>query len=316
MPLRLEEAWTVPPEVNTLVVTRPLGLSEWDAFSIDQFVMRGGRVLFLIDGTTIPEEGPLIAFPAATGVDSLLEHYGVSVNGDLVVDRQCGSATFSTGFFRYTTPYVLWPLVGRAGFSDESPVTNRLERAVFPWVSSIDTLGSGGGQVEAEVLVRSSEQSWTETQQLDLNPQRDFTPRTWVGPRNLAVILTGRFESYFAGREAPVSDDVGPEWEARLDSSPETQIMVISSSRFIQSDYLSQYPENGVLFLNAVDWLTLGESLIGIRSRVVTARPLGEISEGTKSTVRFVSTFGIPILLIIWGLVRRYTRSVRSRTLA
>jgi ABC-type uncharacterized transport system involved in gliding motility auxiliary subunit len=89
-------------------------------------------------------------------------------------------------------------------------------------------------------------------------------------------------------------------------------MIVISSSRFIQSDYLSQYPENGVLFLNAVDWLTLGESLIGIRSRVVTARPLKEMNEHTKSTVRFAATFGIPILLIVVGLVRRHMRSARG----
>jgi ABC-2 type transport system permease protein len=313
MPLTIEDGWTVPPEVNTLIVARPFELGEWDAFAIDQFVMGGGRVLFLVDGTTIPEEGPLVAVPARTGIDSLLAHYGIRVNPDLVVDRQCGSATFSTGFFRYTVPYVLWPMVGKAGFSDASPVTNRLERAIFPWVSSIDIIGDTGGSRQAEVLVRSSQQSWSETRQMDLNPQRNFAPTTSVGERNLAVLVSGTFQSFFAGREAPVTEPAGTAWTGtRLDSSPETQMIVISSSRFIQSDYLSQYPENGVLFLNAVDWLTLGESLIGIRSRVVTARPLKEMNEHTKSTVRFAATFGIPILLIVVGLVRRHMRSARG----
>jgi ABC-2 type transport system permease protein len=316
VPLTMEDGWTVPPEINTLIVARPLGLGAWDAFAIDQFVMRGGRVLFLIDGTTIPEEGPLVAVPAKTGVDSLLAAYGVRVNPDLVVDRQCGSATFSTGFFRYTVPYVLWPMVGKSGFDQESPVTNRLERAIFPWVSSIDTLAQTGGSHRTEVLVRSSQESWSETRQMDLNPQRNFTPTTPVGPRNLAVLISGSFQSLFAGREPPVSQAVGTAWEGqKLDSSPETQMIVISSSRFIQSDYMSQYPENGVLFLNAVDWLTLGESLIGIRSRVVTARPLEEISERAKSSIRFGATFGIPILLIVVGLVRRYMRTARRGTL-
>jgi gliding-associated putative ABC transporter substrate-binding component GldG len=303
----------VPPEVNTLVVTRPLGLGDWEVFAIDQFLMRGGRLLFLVDGTTIPDEGPLVAVPARTGVDSLLAHYGLRVNSDLVFDRQCGNATFSTGFFRYTVPYMLWPMVTRTGFSDDSPVTNQLERVVLPWVSSIDFAKDPDTFGEIEVLARSSEQSWTENERLDLNPQRDFRPTTALGPRNLAVLIGGSFTSYLSGLPAPSAGDTSAPWTGeRLDTSPETRIMVIGSSRFVQSDYLSQYPENGTFFLNAVDWLTLGESLIGIRSRVVTARPLDEISEGAKSSVRFASTFAIPILLIAWGLVRRYTRSARK----
>ena len=65
--------------------------------------------------------------------------------------------------------------------------------------------------------------------------------------------------------------------------------------------------------MNVVDWLTLGESLIGIRSRTVTSRPLKEIGEGAKATIRFLCTFGIPIILIIWGLLRRYARRPRRQ---
>jgi ABC-type uncharacterized transport system involved in gliding motility auxiliary subunit len=132
----------------------------------------------------------------------------------------------------------------------------------------------------------------------------------------MAVLLGGSFQSYFSGMPAPEPGDTVEPWVGtKLDASPETRIIVIGSSRFIQSDYLSQYPENGTFFLNAVDWLTLGESLIGIRSRVVTARPLKEIGEGAKSSVRFASTFGIPIILIVWGLVRRYMRTSRRGSL-
>ena len=250
--------------------------------------------------------------PAATGLDSLLAHYGVRVNPDIVVDRQCGSATFSTGFFRYTLPYVLWPMVNKQGFSQTSPITDRLERAIFPWVSSIDVIGDPEALQVTETLVKSSQQSWTETERLDLNPQRNFTPTSPVGPRDLAVLMGGSFRSYFSERGAPLAGDTVEAWEGTLlDQSPETQIIVVGNSRFIQSDYLSQYPENSTFFLNVVDWLTLGESLIGIRSRVVTARPLEEISESGKSTVRFAATFGIPIVLIVWGLIRRYVRSAR-----
>jgi ABC-type uncharacterized transport system involved in gliding motility auxiliary subunit len=99
----------------------------------------------------------------------------------------------------------------------------------------------------------------------------------------------------------------------KLDTSPEIQIILVGNSRFPANDFLGQYPENRTFFLNAVDWLTLGDSLIGIRSRGVTTRPLKQIGERSKATIRFASTFGIPIVLIIWGLFLRYRRSSRRR---
>jgi ABC-2 type transport system permease protein len=303
----------VPDDINTLIVAGPAQLGDWDRFAIDQFVMRGGRVLFLVDRLTIPE-GTLLATKTDTGVDSLLEHYGAMVKPDLVVDRSAGSATFSAGFFRYTVPYPLWPMIVEGGFSKESPITNRLERAVLPWTSSIEITAEGDEAPEVVVLAKSSPESWTEERQFDLNPQRKFAPATQVGPRDLAVLLDGTFTSFFAGRPAPEAAENGEPWNGvKLDKSPETQIILIGNSRFIGSNFLAQYPENRTFFLNAVDWLTLGDSLIGIRSRGVTTRPLKQIGDSAKASIRFASTFGIPILLIIWGLARRYVRSSRRR---
>ncbi|MFH1314452.1 MAG: GldG family protein [Candidatus Eisenbacteria bacterium] len=302
----------VPDDINTLIVAGAVQLGAWDRFAIDQFVMRGGRVFFLVDKMTVPE-GTLTATPVETGLDSLLAHYGLVLRPDLVIDRSAGSATFSAGFFRYTLPYPLWPMIVRSGFSEESPITNQLERAVLPWTSSIEITAVGDGAPEAVVLARSSPESWTEERQFDLNPQRNFMPLTEVAPRNLAVLLRGRFSSFFAGRPVPTAG-TGEPWDGiRLDTSPETQIILVGNSRFVANDFLGQYPENRTFFLNAVDWLTLGDSLIGIRSRGVTTRPLKQIGERSKATIRFASTFGIPTVLIIWGLIRRYFRSSRRR---
>ncbi len=52
----------------------------------------------------------------------------------------------------------------------------------------------------------------------------------------------------------------------------------------------------------------MGNDLIGIRSRGVTDRPLREISAGAKSAVKFANIFAIPILVIVYGLIRVYAR--------
>jgi ABC-type uncharacterized transport system involved in gliding motility auxiliary subunit len=100
---------------------------------------------------------------------------------------------------------------------------------------------------------------------------------------------------------------------ARVDAGPETQMIVVGNSRFVQDGFLGQYPENRILFLNSMDWLTYGGDLIGIRSRAVTARPLKEIGEKSKATVRVASTLGVPVLVIGYGLARRHLRARRRK---
>ncbi|MFZ1948332.1 MAG: GldG family protein [bacterium] len=304
----------VPPTISTLVVAGPEKVGPWDRYAIDQFVMRGGRVLFMINKIGI-REGTLEAVGVDSGLDSLVAHYGAEVRSDLVVDRSCGTASFSAGYFSFSVPYPLWPLVGEAGFDETSPVTNELERAVFPWTSSIG-LGVVEG-VDAVVLARSSQQSWPETRSFNLDPQRTMRPAREEdkAPQNLAVLLRGSFPSYFRTRPVPAADtaSAAAAGQPKIDRSPETQIIVVGNARFVETPFLGQYPENATFFLNAVDWLTLGESLIGIRSRAVISRPLKEIGESAKSTVRLVSTLGVPLAVVAFGLARRYVRSSRRK---
>ncbi len=315
--ISVSDGGLVPEDVNTLVVAGPREASEWEAYAIDQFVMRGGCVLFLVDEMDILE-GQLAAVRVETGMDSLLATYGVEVRPDLVVDLSAATATFVSGFVRFSLPYPLWPMVLKDNLDDVSPITNQLERVVFTWTSSIALREPAGGPVEVTVLAKSSEQSWSEERRLNLDPQQRFMPMTDTGPRNLAVLLKGSFQSHFAGRDIPpvIADDgsvkeaQAPEHE-RVERSPETQIVVVGNSRFVEQGYLSQYPDNRTFILNVIDWLTLGESLIGIRSRTVTSRPIREIGEGARGAVRFTATFGVPIAVVIWGLMRRRFRKRR-----
>lgn len=307
----------IPARISTLVVAGPEKVGPWDRYAIDQFLMRGGRVLFMINRIGM-KEGTLEAVRVDSGLDSLVAHYGAEVRSDLVVDRSCGTATFSAGYFSFSVAYPLWPMVSAAGFDKTSPVSNELERAVFPWTSSIG-LGVVEG-VEAVVLAKSSQQSWSEARSLNLDPQRSMKPAREEdkAPQNLAVLLHGSFPSYFQTRPVPAADSAqalarGAAAQPRIDRSPETQIIVVGDARFVETQFLGQYPENATFFLNAVDWLTLGESLIGIRSRAVISRPLKEIGESAKSTIRLVSTLGVPLVVIAFGLGRRYVRSSRRK---
>jgi len=98
-----------------------------------------------------------------------------------------------------------------------------------------------------------------------------------------------------------------------IKESPESQIVVIGNSRFISNNFLTQFKDNQVFLLNIVDWLTLGEQLIGIRSRGATDRPLKEIKEYEKTLIKSLNMFGVPLLLILFGMLRFYLRRRKKR---
>jgi len=211
-PVEIVPGASVPADVNTLVIVGSTGLSDWDRFAIDQFLMKGGQVFFLLNRVDV-QEGSLAAVPAETGLETLLAHYGAMLNPDMVVDVSCGNATFSTGYMRYTLPYPLWPKVVRTGFDQDSPITNQLEQAVFPWTSSIDVTRGEDAFTEKVVLAKSTERAWSEIGQFDLNPQRQFIPASTPGERNLALLLGGSFDSYFSGKAIPVHEDTAGIWQ-------------------------------------------------------------------------------------------------------
>jgi ABC-2 type transport system permease protein len=298
----------ISQNVGTLIIAAPESLSAPDLFAVDQFVMRGGKLMVLLNAVDIAK-GSLEVTPLASGLDSLLAHYGIAVRPDLIVDPACGTATFSAGYINFTLPYPYWPMVVSTGFDKTSPISDRLERAVFPWTSSIDVRGARSEGREVTALARSSAKSWVVDRQFDLNPQQEFKPVGEKGPQNVAVLVRGKFTSYFAGKAIPAAGaESEPRAAEKIDESPETQIIVIGDSRFLDDGFLSQYPDNRVFFMNAIDWLALGESLIGIRSRALAVRPLKEIGEKAKTGIRLASTLGVPLLVIVWGLGRRYMR--------
>ncbi len=129
----------VPPEVDTLVVAGPKKiLKEREKFEIDQFLMRGGRGIFLLDPVRM--NPGLQATPQPTNLDDMLAHYGVRVSRDLIIDSLNSMASFSQGAMRYSLPYPYWPRVHKANFNRENPVVNKLDGLTLPWCSQLHLL--------------------------------------------------------------------------------------------------------------------------------------------------------------------------------
>jgi ABC-type uncharacterized transport system involved in gliding motility auxiliary subunit len=183
---------------------------------------------------------------------------------------------------------------------------------VLPWTSSLEIVG--GKDLRVTVLARSTNAAWTQSGRFNLDPQQQFFP-TQEGQKSypLAVLLSGKFKSFYAGKEMPKADEKGSsskprEGRATLAESPETSIIVVGNSHFISNGFIAQFDSNRIFFQNALDLLTLGDRLIGIRSRNVSDRPIMGISELGKTYIRFANIAGAPILVALFGLFRFYSR--------
>ena len=312
--------WTgpVPPGIHTLIVKDDDTFTEPALYNVDQYLMSGGRILFLAPGVDI-NMGSLMAQNREVKVGPQLRTYGVDVKSALVVDAQSPMVGFDVGsFFPLAVRYPWFPQVVREGLSSNNPVTSDLQTLVLPWTSPLGVTlpdSSAGSHVTAEVLAKSSDRSFAANAPYDLNPQSRLTlPASGVGPQTLAVALTGTFTSHWQGQPVP-GDSLGTA-APPVAQSPETQIVVVGSAYFLESRFLQQFPTNAVFFANAVDWMSLGSDLIAIRSRGQTTRPLKEIEDKNKGMLKMLAIFPVPILVVVFGLARGQLAKARRRRYA
>ena len=309
----LQDGKAVDDTVTTLVIAAvKQPLTEREKYELDQFIMRGGRAIFLVDSIQIPP-GTLQGTPLSTGLNDLLEHYGAKLGNNLLIDRRFhDNARFQQGFMTVFQPYPYFVKIVKSNFSTEHTVTNQLEALTLPWTSSLEVIPKEN--VTATTLAKTSESGQTLQGYYNLMP--DFPiPNAETQAYPVALALEGKFKSFYADKEIPTAgtdtatspdDSETPvptqdtEAQTTIPESAQTQIVVVGTAQF-----LTQMRPDGInFFLNTVDWLTLGDTLIGIRSHAITDRPLREASEIEKNFIKYLCTVGVSFLVIIFGLVR------------
>jgi len=322
--VNLSSGQPVPNHINVLVVAGPTRLSEQDKYAIDQYIMKGGKVVFLIDIVTIPPEGAAQASYRETNLIDMLENYGVRVTKNLVLDRFNVPITFQTGYTILKAPYPFYVKVVKEenGFNPDNPIVKQCSSMVFPWVSALEPLKDSHKDLQFTVLTQSSQYSWLQKGMYDLNPLQQFMPQPEdIKPYPLAMLVNGKFKSFFVDKEIPrlkQSVEEGKTHEEKQETIKQcgkgNQILVVANARFINDNYTG-IPGNIEFFLNAVDWFTWGKDLIGVRSRMVLDRTLPFLSEQQKTAIRFANLGGIPILLALFGIIRFYIRKKKKITL-
>lgn len=322
----------VPEGVDTLIINGPTEeFSRESLYRIDQFILRGGSLMVLLDRhlQQIPPQQALAqgARPTwvqnETGLDELLTHYGVTVTEQLVLDEESFVAT--QGGRRQQIFQA--PLLQGDSLNRANVITRQLEDIILVNTAELLTEPVEGEQ-ELTVLLQSSPDSWTVADPQELGPWIEGAPaEVETGEKNLSVLVEGPFVSYF---EEPVDiDPLGDQTEAEgatgialdqaedflLESVRPGKLIVLGSSSPTTSQLLDPQNRtpNGTFLFNAVDYLNGTPGFAELRSKGLGVARLAPTSASVRAVIRVVNTVLLPILVVLLGLVIWARRRARRR---
>ncbi len=317
VPVSISDAQSIPSDITALIIDAPKQkFTETDKYLIDQYIMKGGKVAFFInqvDATLQQQMGQALT----TGLEDMLETYGVRINADLVRDARCANVTLQqqSGYmtFQSQIPYPYLPVASE--FNPASVIVKNLGPVMFHFVSSIDTSLAQNKGNKLTVLLTSSNKSGRMQGYFIINPTQQLTADMFNEQfLPLAVTLEGSFKSLFAEKQVAL-DSIGQQninLNEKLNTSITTKIAVVADGDFIQDAYAGT-KDNLIFANNLVDWLVDEVGLTSIRTKEVTAKPLDEVSEGTRTFVKSFNLAAPPLLIIIVGIIRWRLRIARRK---
>ena len=309
----------VPPDISALIILAPTNrFSEPEEFQIDQYLMRGGKIAFLINKVAANLENRF-GRQLDLNLDDLLLSYGVRINTDLVRDIQCANISIMQQQFGFQmqsqVPFPLLPLVNNVNSSNI--MVKELEGLILFFASSVDTTDLAKNGLRGEVLFTTSKEAGRQTGAFMYDPLQRYTREEFSEKYiPLGVVIHGGFTSAFANRPVPFDTAAGalqPSGEP-LSKSADTRIVVVGDGDFVRDQYLGNR-DNLTFFANMVDYLVDDAGLITIRSKDVAMPPLEQVSEGTKRIVKYGNLALPPLLVLGYGLFRWRMRKARKKAL-
>ncbi len=328
----------VPTDVDVLLVLKPQNLDDTQLYALDQYLMRGGRVV-LCSGNYAPDFGMsgLQATPVRTGLDDWLAHHGLTIEKTLVLDDRNQALPIpeirqtALGAMRTWTmaPYPYLVRVQDDGFANRD-VTASLDSVGVYWASPITIAAELPEDLQALPLLRSSERSWTDADISKVGFVDYVVPEEGTEPRNLAVTLSGQFESFFAGKpipgDEPADEDETPDdplgesqpetTRVTLERSPETRLVVVGDAAFLSDMVARSLGTDGGFFVenlrfvqNLIDWVGLDNEMLEIRSAGVRSRRLEPTERRAEVALESASYIFPTVLLIVVGVLMRRRRA-------
>ena len=299
-----------------------------DKYFIDQYIMNGGKVIWMLDATnadmdSLANKGTFLA-QALRGLNlnDQLFKYGVRVNSDLIEDISSSKIPVPVSFVNDIPKWELrpWRFFPVCIPTSSHPITSNLNAVKFDFVGSIDTVKTSS-TVRKTVLLHSSPYTKVANTPYEVSLQsaldQPIQEQFANGEQATAVLLEGEFESIFKNRLNALSKKL-----PFTELSSTTKMLVISDGDIAQNqiirgvvlplgydNYEKRQYGNKDFILNSIDYLLEEDALIDVRTRELKMRLLDVQKINQERGFWQLINLLIPIaLILIFGLIKQYLR--------
>jgi len=319
-----------------IVIARPLSeFSEEDKLVIDQYIMNGGRVLWLVEEVMVNADslasGGTVALYNPLNIEDQLFKYGIRINPVLIQDTDCliipVRSTIRDSRQIIPVPWIYYPLLYP---NANSPLTRNINKVKSEFVNSVDTVGSDGA-VSKKILLASSQKSriinppvLIKLEDYKNPPPENVFTESYIP---VAVLLEGQFNSLYANRMTS--------WQGGVlkKSSNNTKMIVVADGDIIRNDvslvgnrltpqslgvdrYSGQNFGNKDFIINCMNYLVDDKGLISLRSRELKIRLLDRQKiKDQREFWQLANTLGPLVIVLIAGTIflfirkKKYTRT-------
>jgi ABC-2 type transport system permease protein len=327
---------------DAIVIAKPdSSFNEKDKFIIDQYLMYGGKIIWLIDQVFADMDSlnseynnnTILATSKNLNLDDQLFNYGVRFNKDLVMDLRSAPIPVVNGTYgnQVKTELFPWPYFPFLSSDNNHPINKNLDVVKAEFMSSIDLVGKS--DLKKTVLLSTSETTKIvkAPTRVSLNMLSFEPPIQQYNKKNvpLAVLVEGEFESVYKNRLTPnITESKQIKFKEKSDS---TQQLFISDGDLIKNrfdeksnqffalgfdKYTKQIYGNKAFFINAINYMVDESGLILSNNKSFKIRLLNtqKIKED-RIQIQLITTL-VPILLtVLIGLIlhairkKKYTKN-------
>ncbi|MFW6055257.1 MAG: Gldg family protein, partial [Thermodesulfobacteriota bacterium] len=346
----------LPEGLSSLIIAGPTEpFSRFELYQLDQALMQGTNLGVFLDGVAPKTSAQAMQQPPAlvpnrTGLEKLLQTYGVQVEESLLLDENCYKQRLDQQMGGGERPIYFAPIIKKNNINQQLGFMNNIKGLVALKNSPLwhDESVVKDNDLDLQTLFSSSKRSWTMSENISLNPMLLSPPKSGddMSSRPLAYLISGEFPSHFAGQPIPeqeAEEETGQdggegqgaaqEVEAdsglsrkvgslgkRLDRSRQARISVIGSSDMLSDSVVDEAGDsmNSIFLLNLLDELNDRTGMARLRSKMQQFNPIEETTSRTRIWIKAVNIGGLPFLVLVFGLLvwgARNRRKKRIRTM-
>ncbi|GAB4239472.1 MAG: gliding motility-associated ABC transporter substrate-binding protein GldG [Ekhidna sp.] len=304
---------------DAVVIAKPSSaFNEAEKYLLDQYLMKGGNLLFFIDALSVNPDSIFgegtIAIPRELNLTDQLFRYGVRINPNYVLDVNGGQFPIVTGNIgdQPQIRMIPWPFFPVLSNFSKHPSVRNLDAILGRFVSELDTVKAEG--ITKTPLLQTSAYSKVISPpvRVAFNDLRDkLRPERFTdGPKTMAYLLEGNFTSLYANRLIPRGFDKG----SFVDKGEPGKVVIVGDGDIIRNEIDPETNEplemgvepftkaryaNENFIMNLLDYMVDDSGLIETRSREVKIRPLDRVKIQNQRTAMQVINLVFPIIMVL-----------------